>query len=175
MILTTTPNVTGKEVISYCGVVGAEVIFGANFFKDLVASVTDIVGGRSSVYEKVFSDARMKALTQLEEKARAFKANAVVSIRFDYQAIGNNNSMMMVAATGTAVMLSKTEAEKEKERAFERDQQPSHFVKIDGIEKGPFSIEQLGQLSSAGKVSLYAQVRTEGLDDSRILAHVIAR
>jgi uncharacterized protein YbjQ (UPF0145 family) len=173
MILTTTPTIAGKEVASYCGVIGAEVIFGANFLKDILANATDFWGGRSGEYEKVFSDARVKALEILEAKARDKKANAVLAVKFDYQTI--NDRMMMVAATGTAVFIATTAEEKQKAAAEARDQEPIHYVAIDGSEKGPFSVEQLRELQILGKFSLTAKVRTEGLDGARLAAELIAR
>jgi uncharacterized protein YbjQ (UPF0145 family) len=173
MILTTTPTIAGKEINSYCGVIGAEVIFGANFLKDVLANATDFLGGRSSVYEKTFADARTKALEILEAKAREKKANAVVAVKFDYQTV--NDRMMMVAATGTAVFVAHTAEEKSKAAAEARDQEPIHYVVIDGAEKGPFSVEQIRELQWSGKFSLTAKVRTEGREEARLAAELIAR
>lgn len=106
MLLTTTPSVEGKTITKYCGVVAGEAILGANLFKDLFASVRDLVGGRSATYERELQKAREIALQELEERARAVGANAVVGIDLDYEVIGQGGSMLMVSASGTAVVIS---------------------------------------------------------------------
>jgi uncharacterized protein YbjQ (UPF0145 family) len=106
MITTTTPTIEGKQITRYLGVVAGEAIMGANIFKDLFAGVRDIVGGRSAAYERELQRARDIALQELQERARALGANAVVGIDLDYEVLGQNNSMLMVSASGTAVMVS---------------------------------------------------------------------
>jgi uncharacterized protein YbjQ (UPF0145 family) len=103
MILTTTPTIEGKKISQYYGIVTGEAIIGANIFKDIIASITDIVGGRSSSYEQVLREAKSNALKELEENARLVGANAVVGIDLDYETVGHNGSMLMVSASGTAV------------------------------------------------------------------------
>lgn len=103
MILTTTPMIEGRPVTQYHGIVTAEVIIGANIFRDLFAGIRDIVGGRSGSYEKPLRDARKTALDELESEARALGANAVIGIDFDYEVIGQGGSMLMVTVSGTAV------------------------------------------------------------------------
>lgn len=103
MLLTTTPTIEGKPIMQYLGIVTAETIIGANIFKDLFAGIRDIVGGRSGTYERVIEEARQNALAELEEKAQRMGANAVVGIDLDFETVGNNGSMLMVVATGTAV------------------------------------------------------------------------
>jgi uncharacterized protein YbjQ (UPF0145 family) len=105
MLMTTTQVVEGKTIIKYCGIVAGEAILGANIFKDLFAGLRDIVGGRSSTYEAELSRAREIALRELEEKAEMLGANAVVGIDLDYEVIGQGGSMLMVAASGTAVKI----------------------------------------------------------------------
>ena len=102
MIVTTTPSVEGKTISSYRGVVVGEAILGANVFRDIFASITDIVGGRSGAYEQELGRARDIALRELEERAAAKGANAVVGVDLDYEVI---NNMLMVSASGTAVTL----------------------------------------------------------------------
>lgn len=102
-ILTTTPTVEGRPVQQYLGVVTGEVIVGANLFRDLFASVRDIVGGRSGAYEDVLSRAREEAMTEIRQRAVALGANAVVGIDLDYEVLGSSGSMLMVSASGTAV------------------------------------------------------------------------
>lgn len=104
MVVTTTPTVEGRKIVRYCGVVAGEAILGANVFKDLFASVRDIVGGRSATYEKELQRARQIALAELEERAGELGANAVVGVDLDYEVLGQGNSMLMVSASGTAVV-----------------------------------------------------------------------
>jgi uncharacterized protein YbjQ (UPF0145 family) len=105
MILTTTPTVEGRTIIEYKGVVFGEVISGVNFIKDFKASLRDFVGGRSGSYEQELINARAQALRELEERARQLNADAVVGIDLDYEVLGQNGSMLMVSASGTAVRL----------------------------------------------------------------------
>ena len=104
MILTTTPTIEGKTIVEYKGIVFGEVISGVNFFKDFGASIRNFIGGRSGSYEKELMDARSKALNELEERASALGANAVVGIDVDYEVLGEGGGMLMVTVSGTAVM-----------------------------------------------------------------------
>jgi uncharacterized protein YbjQ (UPF0145 family) len=103
MIVTTTPSVEGRSILEYRGVVVGEAILGANVFRDIFASITDIVGGRSGAYEQELGRAREIALRELEERAVAAGGNAVVGVDLDYEVI---NNMLMVSASGTAVVLA---------------------------------------------------------------------
>lgn len=105
MLLTTTPTVEGRRIVRYCGVVAGEAILGANLFKDLFAGIRDLVGGRSGTYERELQRARDIAMKELEEKAGELGANAVVGIDLDYEVLGEKNGMLMVSASGTAVVL----------------------------------------------------------------------
>jgi len=106
MILTTTQTVESRPVREYLGIVSGEAILGANIFLDLFAGVRDIVGGRSGAYEKVLGNARETALGELEAAARQRGADAVVGVDLDYEVLGQNNGMLMVTASGTAVRLA---------------------------------------------------------------------
>jgi uncharacterized protein YbjQ (UPF0145 family) len=106
MISTTTPTIEGHQIEAYFGIVTGEAVVGANIFRDLFASIRDIVGGRSSSYEKVFADARATAIREMEMAAMNLGANAVVGVDLDYEVLGANNSMLMVTASGTAVRIS---------------------------------------------------------------------
>jgi uncharacterized protein YbjQ (UPF0145 family) len=106
MIVTTTNTVEGRRITRYHGVVTGQTIMGANIFRDLFASIRDIVGGRSASYEKVLRDARDEALKELEAEARSRGANAVIGVDIDYGALGSGESMLMVSASGTAVTLA---------------------------------------------------------------------
>ncbi|MCL6638528.1 MAG: YbjQ family protein [Firmicutes bacterium] len=105
MILTTTPSVDGRAVKRYLGIVAGEAIMGANIVRDLFASITDIVGGRSGAYEEKLAQARQLSIDEMAAKARALGANAVVGIDIDYEVI--RDGMLMVAASGTAVLLEE--------------------------------------------------------------------
>ena len=101
MILSTTPTINGQTISEYKGLVVGEAILGANVFRDLFASVRDIVGGRSAAYEKELSKAREIALKELSENAAELGADAVVGIDLDYETVGG--AMLMVTVSGTAV------------------------------------------------------------------------
>jgi uncharacterized protein YbjQ (UPF0145 family) len=103
MIITTTPSVEGYQIADYKGIVVGEAIMGANVVRDVFASITDIVGGRSGAYESKLQDARETALAELEERAAEKGANAVVGVDLDYEVVGG--SMLMVSASGTAVVI----------------------------------------------------------------------
>ena len=103
MILTTTPSIEGKTIKQYHGIVIGEAVMGANIFKDLFASIRDIVGGRSGSYEDELTKARQIAFRELEQEARNMGANAVVGIDLDYEVLGDKNSMLRVSMSGTAV------------------------------------------------------------------------
>ena len=104
MILTTTSTIEGYKVTDYRGIVVGEAIVGANVVRDFFAGITDIVGGRSGAYESKLQDARETALSELEDRARAAGANAVIGVDLDYEVVGD--SMMMVSASGTAVVIA---------------------------------------------------------------------
>ncbi len=105
MIVTTTAVIEGHEVKEYLGVVVGEVIVGANIFRDLFASITDIVGGRSGKYEDVLARARKEALSEMKQETLALGGNAVVGVDLDYEVLGQNGSMLMVSISGTAVIV----------------------------------------------------------------------
>lgn len=105
MILTTTPQIEGRRILEYKGLVTGETIIGANAFKDFFAGIRDIIGGRSGSYEKVLRQAKNAAVTEMQERARQLGGNAIVGIDLDYETIGANNSMLMVTASGTAVVI----------------------------------------------------------------------
>ncbi|MBE4585687.1 hypothetical protein BOO29_12040 [Vibrio navarrensis] len=107
MIVTTTPQIEGKRIIAYKGVIAGEAILGANLFKDLFAGIRDMVGGRSGTYEKELERARTIAFEELEQKARALSANAIVGVDIDYEVLGQSNGMLMVSASGTAVVVEQ--------------------------------------------------------------------
>ena len=105
MILSTTNTIEGSPVKDYLGIVTGETIIGANIFKDLFASIRDIVGGRSGSYERVLREAKDTALREMTENASKLGASAVIGIDLDYETVGKNGGMLMVTASGTAVKL----------------------------------------------------------------------
>lgn len=107
MILTTTPTIEGHKIVRYCGIVTGETIIGANFFRDFAASIRDIIGGRSKAYEDVLIEAKNDSMREMSERAAQMGANAVVGIDLDYETIGQSSSMLMVATSGTAVVIEE--------------------------------------------------------------------
>lgn len=107
MIVTTTNTIEGRTIVDYRGIVTGEAILGTNIFRDFFAGIRDLVGGRSGAYESVLRDARETALRELREQAVSLGANAVIGIDIDYENIstGSSGSMLMVSASGTAVVV----------------------------------------------------------------------
>jgi uncharacterized protein YbjQ (UPF0145 family) len=105
MLVLSTPNIEGKRVTEYFGLVTGEAIMGANIFRDLLAGIRDIVGGRSGAYEEELRNAKQIAIREMVEEATARGANAVLSVDLDYESIqmGKGGGMLMVSASGTAV------------------------------------------------------------------------
>lgn len=109
MIISTTPQIEGKTIVKYLGLVSGEAILGANIFKDFFAGIRDIVGGRSAAYEKELRKAKTIAIEEMTQQAKALGANAVLGIDLDYETIGigRGGNMLMVSASGTAVVYEK--------------------------------------------------------------------
>uniref|UniRef100_UPI0040475917 heavy metal-binding domain-containing protein n=1 Tax=Polaribacter sp. TaxID=1920175 RepID=UPI0040475917 len=105
MIVTTTPSIENNEIKEYLGIVTGETIIGANIIKDFFAGIRDIVGGRSASYEKVLKKAKDISLLEMEQRARALGANAIVGVDLDYETVGSHGGMLMVTASGTAVKI----------------------------------------------------------------------
>jgi uncharacterized protein YbjQ (UPF0145 family) len=105
VLVSTTPTFQGKEIDRYLGIVTGEAIMGANVVRDFLASVTDIIGGRSSAYENKLSEGREIAIKEMEDKARRLGANAVVGVDLDFETL--RDGMMMCIATGTAVYVKE--------------------------------------------------------------------
>lgn len=105
MITTTTPSVEGKRVVDYKGIVFGEVVSGVNFVRDIAASFRNVFGGRSGSYEEELINARQNAIKEMEQRAEALGANAVVGVDIDYEVLGADNGMLMVTASGTAVVV----------------------------------------------------------------------
>ena len=105
MLVTTTPIIEGKRIIHYYGIVSGETIIGANVFRDFLAGIRDFVGGRSGAYEEVLRQAKETAIKEMEEQAARLGTNAVIGVDLDYETVGGSGSMLMVTATGTAVVI----------------------------------------------------------------------
>ncbi len=104
MLFSTTSVLDGKKILDYKGVVTGETIIGANIFKDFLAGIRDIVGGRSGAYERVLMEARETSLREMSERAAALGANAIIGIDIDYETVGSGG-MLMVSVSGTAVVV----------------------------------------------------------------------
>ena len=105
MIITTTPSIEGKTICEYRGIVVGEVINGVNFMKDFAAGLTNFFGGRSQSYEGELISAREAAIAEMQQRAIAMGANAIVGVDIDYEVLGAENNMLMVTVSGTAVVV----------------------------------------------------------------------
>ncbi len=104
MIITTTPQIEGKKIVEYRGIVFGEVVSGVDFVRDFAAGLTNFFGGRSNSYEDELMRAREQAVAEMQQRAAQMGANAVVGVDIDYEVLGQNNGMLMVTASGTAVV-----------------------------------------------------------------------
>ena len=104
MVVITTQNIEGKRILEYKGIVFGEVVSGVDFVKEFMAGVRNILGGRSGSYEEELLRARQEALAEMEERALALGANAVIGVDVDYEVLGSDNGMLMVTVSGTAVV-----------------------------------------------------------------------
>jgi len=105
MIISTTPSLENKKIIEYKGIVFGEVISGVDFIKDFAAGLTNFFGGRSGSYEGELIQARENAIQEMENRAKSMGANAIVGVDIDYEVLGQANNMLMVTASGTAVVV----------------------------------------------------------------------
>lgn len=107
MLISTTEELQGYEITEYLGLVHGEVVSGANILRDVMATVTDFVGGRSAAYEEELQNSREHALQEVRDRAQRLGADAIVGLQLDFEVIGNRGAMIMVTAVGTAVRLRK--------------------------------------------------------------------
>ncbi|MBS6946988.1 MAG: putative heavy metal-binding protein [Bifidobacterium scardovii] len=105
MLVTTTPSVEGYAITNYQGIVFGEVVAGVNMFRDIGASLRNVFGGRSQGYEEELTNARNEAIAEMQQRAEAMGAHAVVGVDIDYEVLGADGSMLMVTASGTAVQI----------------------------------------------------------------------
>ena len=110
MLVVTTPNIEGKTITKYLGLVSGEAILGANIFKDFFAGIRDIVGGRSAAYEQELVKAKDIAIAEMTEQAKSLGGNAVIGVDLDYETIqvGQSGGMLMVSANGTAAVVEQS-------------------------------------------------------------------
>ena len=108
MLISTTDTIEGARIVKYIGVVTGEAIIGANFLRDFLANITDVIGGRSGAYERSLREGKQVAVDEMVQEAQERGANAVIGISLDYESIPlgtDKGTMLMVAATGTAVVI----------------------------------------------------------------------
>ena len=104
MIITTTPNIEGKKIVKYLGIVTGEVIEGADFISDFEASLKDLFGGRATSYEETFIKTREEAISEMTDRAQKMGANAIVGADLDYEVLGDKGTILLVSVSGTAVI-----------------------------------------------------------------------
>ena len=105
MLITTTSSIEGKTIKEYRGIVFGEVINGVNFIKDFTAGIANFIGGRAATYEEELIDTRADAINEMVKRAEKIGANAIIGVKIDYEPMGNESSMLMVVASGTAVII----------------------------------------------------------------------
>lgn len=105
MLITTTSSIEGKTIKEYRGIVFGEVINGVNFIKDFTVGIANFIGGRAETYEEELIDTRADAISEMVKRAEKIGANAIIGVKIDYEPMGNESSMLMVVASGTAVII----------------------------------------------------------------------
>jgi uncharacterized protein YbjQ (UPF0145 family) len=103
MLVVTTNDVPGHDIIEVYGEVFGLIVRSRNVFSNLGASLRTIVGGEVRGYTKLLADTRAQAMDRLCEEARSRGANAIVMMRFDSGDLGQQ--MNEVVAYGTAVRI----------------------------------------------------------------------
>ena len=171
MICVTTHTIERNEIRSYCGIVAVEVVCGINWVSDIANELRDAWGARGREYERHLKAGREQAMEDLKSLAKNKGGNAIVAVDFSYQVLGGANGMLMVAATGTAVVIEKNAEELRKDEAHKEEHAAEHYVDLGDGEKGPFSIAQLRELAATDKIGITDLVRTEGSSQLRSIAH----
>lgn len=105
MLITTTSSIEGKNIKEYRGVVFGEIINGVNFIKDFTAGISNVIGGRAGEYEEELINTRADAINEMIQRAEKIGANAIIGVKIDYEPMGPNSSMLMVVASGTAIVI----------------------------------------------------------------------
>ncbi|MDE1899692.1 MAG: YbjQ family protein [Xanthomonadaceae bacterium] len=103
MIVVTTENVPGHQVLQVKGQVFGVVVRSRGIGGNVMAGLRSLVGGEIHEYTQMLEEARRHALDRLVANASAMGANAVVMMRFDSAEIGQ--TMSEIVAYGTAVVL----------------------------------------------------------------------
>lgn len=106
VVITGLENIKGYDE-KHIEIVHTSIVLGANFVKDFFARISDVVGGRSSAYERTCDEGVEKAIENLQKKAAKAGANAVLKLNIEYNAIGEKNTMITIHAYGTAVLLTE--------------------------------------------------------------------
>jgi uncharacterized protein YbjQ (UPF0145 family) len=172
MLYSTTPTFEGKVIKLYKGIVAGEVIMGANFVKDMLANVADVTGARAAGYERTVEKGRKIAFDIVEAKAQALGADAIVGVKIDYQVLGEQNGMFMVAVSGTAVVTGLANDPK-KNAEQELEEVVAYYLRISGREKGPFSKIQLREMIQGGSLHEATECRLENSSNWATVAAVL--
>ena len=173
MLWTTTPSIEGSIISAYLGVLVAEVALSGGSLGTSI-EVVDGLNLDLSIQTGRFEESRSKALRSLEDQARARGADAIVGLRFEYVTFGKNGILSMVSAYGTAVCLKLSVEERQKQLLAEQREKASFWIVIDGKERGPFSIAQLSQLVTNGRISINSDIRAEDSAQSVKLASLLS-
>lgn len=108
MKATTAHSLEGYVVTETLDVISSECVLGMNIFKDFFTAVSDVVGGRSGTAQKALAEGRRECLLGLRQEAAGLGADAIIAVTFHYSELtGGGKSMLLVAATGTAVKVKK--------------------------------------------------------------------
>src|SRR3954470_24629454 len=105
VLIVTTTEIPGYEVVEVYGEVCGLIVRARNAFSNIGAGFRTIVGGEAKGYTKLLSDSRDQATDRLKEAATGKGASAVLAMRFDCNEIGD--IMSEVAAYGTAVTVRR--------------------------------------------------------------------
>ena len=103
MIVATTPNVPGHNIVETFGLVRGSTVRGKHLGKDLIAFFRNLVGGEIPEYSKMLAESREQALDRMMEDAVKLGANAVVSVRYSTSNITKGAAEILIY--GTAVRI----------------------------------------------------------------------
>lgn len=104
-VLLTTETHVELDIKERLEIITAECAFGMHIFKDMFASIRDIVGGRSATVQQTLRDSRQAALFELKKEAVMVGGNAVIGVDLDYVELSSAGSMILLVASGTAVRI----------------------------------------------------------------------
>ena len=106
-IISTTPTLEGYRVVRYLGPVVVPSVGAGDIIKDWLAGFTDIFGGKSHSYQKVFARFINQGVKQMTNQARQYGANAIVNLRIETTNISKGKSVISVVLYGTAVVVKQ--------------------------------------------------------------------